>query len=655
MPTFADSSEEELEELVGNLDDRVVKAGSIILKQGEDADELFLVVEGKVEIFMREEAIDLEKELNVLGPGDVFGEVALLTGGVRTASARSVTDVRLLGLRQEDFWNLLQKSRTAAVSLCRLLGRHLESAFQVQPPVQFVQLSDFPGASSFQHLLPQKVSDLLRAISVDRSDNLVKIAMVDPFDPDKRRFLGQVMHPLKLEFAAIGDADFREFAKCQRTGSIEVGDRGDESEIGYTTPSGVEGILEQETEVDAVIDHALRTGFKVGASDIHFEPRRGRFQIRARIDGNLVDVKGDIDADLAAKIISRLKIMADLDVTARRRALDGGFSLRCGTREADARLSTIPSIYGEKAVMRVLDDETTALDLSSIVLLKPAALMISEMFQTPSGLVLVTGPTGGGKTTTLYSGLNQIWERSRVKNIVTIEDPIDRRLDCATQIQVGSDGAEFHSILRSVLRQDPDILLIGEMRDRESALIAHEAALTGHLVLSSVHSHFAVDVIARLKTMDVPPYLIGSALKGIVSQRLVQALCPACSEAVPPGEKAEGVDDLVRRGVVEPSDLPGGKLKRAVGCEHCQMTGLRGRVGLFEVLTIGSDIRQRIETDTPVSEISDSLTGDAFLPMRRYARYLLLSGRVDALSILGAFPSPAASAKPVAGKRRERM
>jgi type II secretory ATPase GspE/PulE/Tfp pilus assembly ATPase PilB-like protein len=649
LPAFASSDDGQIADLVGSLEKREAKAGELIIEQGAEADELFLVVEGKVEVFMREEAIDLEKELHTLSSGDLFGEVALLTGGVRTASARAVTNVKLLALHQKDFWQLLQESRTAAVGLCRLLGRHLESAFRLQPPIPFVKLADFPDAKTHRHLLPEKVSDLTRAIAVDHTEDMVTVAMVDPFNPDTRRFLGQVVHPLRLEFAAISDYDNRGFIRRQGDHPVRDGEEGkDQAEVSYLTPSGVEGELVSGSEVDGIIHGALTTALKAGASDIHFEPRRRRFQIRARIDGNLVELRDDIDSGLAPKLISRLKIMADLDVTARRGALDGGFAIRFGTREADARLSTIPSINGEKAVIRILDDETTAHDLAGIVLCKPAALMISQLFQLPSGLVLVTGPTGSGKTTTLYSGLNQIWETSRVKNIVTIEDPIDRRIDCATQIQVGTDGTEFHTILRSILRQDPDILLIGEMRDKESATIAHEAALTGHLVLSSVHSHFAIDVIARLKTLGVPPYLIASALKGIVSQRLIPALCPACATAIPQGDNVEGLDILVNLGILNASDRVGGKLKRPVGCEHCHMTGLKGRVGLFEVLTIGGEIRHLIETDTAVSKIEESLSDEWFMPMRQYARYLLLAGHVDPSSVLSAFPTPVFANAPLA-------
>ena len=322
------------------------------------------------------------------------------------------------------------------------------------------------------------------------------------------------------------------------------------------------------------------------ASDVHIEPAEKNVRIRFRVDGVLHEPMPPAPKNIQGGLISRLKVMADLNIAEKRVPQDGRIRMKVGGKSLDLRLATLPTVYGEKVVIRILDKSNALLRLEDLGFLEESYKSFAKSFQKPYGAILVTGPTGSGKSTTMYSTLNILNQED--KNIITVEDPVEYRLNGVNQMQVNPKaGLTFASALRSILRADPDIVLIGEIRDKETATIAIEAALTGHLVLSSLHTNDAPSAISRLAEMDVETFLISSAIDCVVAQRLARQLCERCKEAYVP-EQAE----LRAAGYPEWQWPDIGELYRAAGCSACSNTGFRGRLGLYEVMPMSEELER---------------------------------------------------------------
>lgn len=362
-------------------------------------------------------------------------------------------------------------------------------------------------------------------------------------------------------------------------------------------------VAEKAPEMDSVVDRRsaveivssiIENGIASRATDVHLEPREDKkLRVRYRIDGRLRPVL-DVPADLGVSVVSRIKVLGSLDVTERRRPQDGHFSLRFGQGAFDFRISTLPTHLGEKIVIRILDESQVMLELSAMGMLPRQVTQFKKWISRPHGLVLVTGPTGSGKTSTLYAGLNAL--NSEDKNLVTIEDPVEYRLDGINQVQVDPNiDLTFAQGLRSTLRQDPDVIMVGEVRDPETAWIALRAALTGHLVLSTLHTNTAAGAIATLLQMEAEPFMLVSAISGVVSQRLLRRLCEVCKKSfVPKKELREslGLDPKSRK-----------RMFRAIGCAECFNSGYRGRTGVFELLEMSDDLGQGILERRSESEL----------------------------------------------------
>ncbi|OHC67654.1 MAG: secretion system protein E, partial [Rhodocyclales bacterium GWA2_65_20] len=341
---------------------------------------------------------------------------------------------------------------------------------------------------------------------------------------------------------------------------------------------------------NSVIIEAIR----LGASDIHIQPRTKSVVVRYRIDGVLAD-KIHIPHQLHQSLVSRLKIMAELDISERRRPQDGRITVKTPLRIVDLRVSTLPTINGEKIVMRILDRNSAVLDLAALGFAAVDLPKIADMVARPQGIILATGPTGSGKTTTLYSLLQH--DATPEKNYVTIEDPVEYYLDMAGQVLVREKiGLTFPLILRSILRQDPDVVLLGEIRDFETAEVAFHAALTGHQVFSTLHTNSAVATIARLFDLGLKPYVVATALEGIVAQRLVRRVCPACRQEA-------AVDAKLRSRLGTAFASPELRAFKGAGCAKCNGSGYSRRVGLYEVLTPDDELRDRIGSGASVLDI----------------------------------------------------
>ena len=373
-----------------------------------------------------------------------------------------------------------------------------------------------------------------------------------------------------------------------------------------------EDLLESEDDAPIIrlINALLTEAVKENASDIHIEPFENRLVVRFRVDGVLRVVLESRRA-VAPLVVSRIKVMARLDIAEKRLPQDGRISLRIASRPIDVRVSTIPSGHGERVVLRLLDKQAGRLELEHLGMPENTRALVDELIHVPHGIILVTGPTGSGKTTTLYAALARLNDRSR--NIMTVEDPIEYYIDGIGQTQVNTRvDMTFARGLRAILRQDPDVVMVGEIRDLETAEIAVQASLTGHLVLSTLHTNTAVGAITRLRDMGVEPFLLSSSLLGMLAQRLVRILCPECKQSYTADERECKALDL-------PRDKPP-MLYRAAGCDNCNRTGYRGRTGIYEMVVVDEHMRSMIHDGTGEQDLE------------RYARTKTPSIRQDGRS-----------------------
>ena len=376
----------------------------------------------------------------------------------------------------------------------------------------------------------------------------------------------------------------------------------------------------EEAPIVKLLQSVFDDATQVRASDIHIEPQEARLQIRFRIDG-VLHLQTEADPKIAGALAVRLKLMADLDISEKRLPQDGRFAIKVKQQRIDVRISTMPTQYGESVVMRLLNQGGTSLRLDAIGM--PARLVerFRSIVRRPNGLVLVTGPTGSGKTTTLYSALSEL--NSVEKKLITVEDPVEYRLPGINQVQV-NDKIElsFARVLRSALRQDPDIVLVGEMRDQETAQIGLRAAMTGHLVLSTLHTNDAASTPLRLMDMGVPRYMVGSALQAVLAQRLVRVVCESCSA---PCQPSAAEQQWLR---AEPGECgPGTMFFQGTGCSHCNGMGYRGRTGVYELLEMTAAVVAAANQQDPVHFLRAAQAEMAGETLRRHAVQLAVQGR----------------------------
>ena len=415
-----------------------------------------------------------------------------------------------------------------------------------------------------------------------------KVALREGADPraliEVRRVLGRAFDVAVVPVAAFDRLLSDNYAMDgQATAAAAVG-MGDELDLLAEGLPTAEDLLDTADDAPAIrlINGIIADAARNGVSDIHIEPYETGLVVRMRIDGVLRETLR-MPPHVAPVVVSRIKVMARLDIAERRVPQDGRMGLTLGGKLLDVRVSTLPSRAGERVVLRILDKENAGIDLDALGMTPPMYALLREIIAEPNGIVLVTGPTGSGKTTTLYGALRLLNDGSR--NILTVEDPVEYAVEGVGQTQVNSKvGLTFAAGLRAILRQDPDVVMVGEIRDRETAEIAVQASLTGHLVLSTVHTNDAVGAITRMRDMKVEPFLLASTLRAVIAQRLVRRLCTNCRHAVRASETVApllGVD-------------PGATVYEAVGCEQCNRTGFRGRVGVFEAVRVDAVVRRMI-------------------------------------------------------------
>jgi type IV pilus assembly protein PilB len=496
-------------------------------------------------------------------------------------------------ITNEQLERALVEHRSTARSLGRTLidlgyirERDLVMALAEQVGLDYVDLSEYQIDHLAASLLPEQLARRYRALPIGERDGKLLVAMSDPANvfalDDIRSITNRDVQPIVATASDVeraiakfgGMGDQVEALASEASSKVEAEDGPDDVEAAVEDAPIVK--LVQAIMTQAVADRA---------SDVHIEPHERDVRVRFRVDGVLHEVMHS-PKNIQNGLISRLKIMADLNIAERRVPQDGRMSIKVGMKVLDIRLATLPTVFGEKVVLRILDKSHGLLQLSDLGFQEEAFKRYQQAFRKPYGTILATGPTGSGKSTTLYATLNILNDIDR--NIITVEDPVEYRLAGVNQMQVNPKaGLTFASALRSILRADPDIVLIGEIRDRETAMIAVEAALTGHLVLSTLHTNDAPAAITRLTEMEVETFLVASALDCVVAQRLARVLCERCKEAFAPEPR-----ELLESGLPEWRVQEVKELFRPVGCSACANTGYRGRMGLYEVMPVSEEIER---------------------------------------------------------------
>jgi type IV pilus assembly protein PilB len=518
------------------------------------------------------EAIVRSQRTSKLRLGDILKEMGLVTDEqVESAIGRQKETRKRLGQL------LLEDGVVTQLDLTKALAKKFG--------VSFLDLTAtrFDGAATAY--IDEKLARRYGAVPVRfLDDNTLLVAMIDPQNLPAQEDLAIITgFPIQPAIASEEDV-FGAIARLYRE-KAEVGENADEIGRDEESVADIRDATE-EAPIVKLVNSVIAQSVDDAASDIHFEPQAKELMVRFRIDGVLHEIMS-IPRRMQSGVISRLKIMAELDIAERRVPQDGRIGLMVGGKPIDMRVATLPTVYGEKIVMRLLDKSNVMLDLEDLGFAEKALKRFQKSFMKPYGAILVTGPTGSGKSTTLYAALNILNDPE--KNIITVEDPVEYRLTGINQVQVNTRaGMTFAAALRSILRCDPDIVMVGEIRDRETALIAIESALTGHLVLSTLHTNDAPGALSRLTEMGIEPFLTSSAVDAVLAQRLARRLCSQCKEPY------TATREMLRKNDFPPElcDRDDVVLYRAKGCSRCNNTGYKGRLGLYEVMIVSEAIRR---------------------------------------------------------------
>ncbi|EKO3687964.1 TPA: GspE/PulE family protein [Vibrio metschnikovii] len=474
-------------------------------------------------------------------------------------------------------------------------------------------------------ILPEVHARRLRALVMSKQGNLLRVVMSDPADLFAQESLLNQLSDYQFEFAIAPEKQLVEAFDRYYRRTKEIASFAERLQAEHQENDAFDyAISGEETEdvtVVKLINSLFEDAIQVGASDIHIEPDANILRIRQRIDGVLHETLLN-EVNIASALVLRLKLMANLDISEKRLPQDGRFNIRAKGQSVDIRLSTMPVQYGESVVMRLLNQTSGVRKLEESGLPEDLLLRLRKQLKRSYGMILVTGPTGSGKTTTLYGALSELNEAG--KKILTAEDPVEYRIPRLNQVQVNPKiGLDFSTLLRTFLRQDPDIILVGEMRDQETVEIGLRASLTGHLVLSTLHTNDAIDSALRLIDMGAPGYLVASAVRAVVAQRLIRKVCPDC-------KTEETLDDARQQWLnVRFPNQVSATFMRGRGCQSCNLTGYRGRIGVFEMLELEAHMMDALRSNDAVGFAEAARASAGYKPLLASAMDLALQGIVS--------------------------
>jgi type IV pilus assembly protein PilB len=533
--------------------------------------------------FLREEQLELLLEEQAQRPGEMFGQIAMS-----------------MGFLNDD---------------------QLAQGLAEQMGMQVVSLSDVVIPPEVLTHITEPMAQLYRIIPLSFAENTLTIAMCDPqklsIIDELRSFLGFDIKAMVATEKELLKALDRYYSAGGESVETLIADMEQDNELAAAVQAMEKSTTLDLTSVEALADSApvrkllnmvLLLSIREHASDLHFEPFENEFKIRIRSDGVLYEMVPP-PRHLAFAITTRVKVMADLDIAERRLPQDGRIRLTVGGHPVDLRVSVLPTMFGESVVMRILDRSVVMLDLEAVGMPDGILTSFREVIRKPNGIVLVTGPTGSGKTTTLYGALNEL--NIIDDKLITTEDPVEYDIDGIVQMPIdASIGNTFAQCLRSILRQDPDKILVGEIRDLETAEIAVQASLTGHMVFSTLHTNDAPATVTRLRDMGVPPFLLTATLEAVLAQRLVRKICKECREPTSPSTETLAQLDLT------PDDVADQKFFRGRGCAACNNTGFKGRTGLFEYMPMNDQLRDLINHGASTQQIRDLAMQTGMVPLR---------------------------------------
>jgi type IV pilus assembly protein PilB len=548
--------------------------------------------------------------------GDILLDEGLVTEGQLMAA------IDEQALRGESLGRVL-------VEIGMLSEAELVRALAAQVGMDFIELGEYPVDRNAVALVPGTLCRRYTVLPIALIEGSLLLAMADPGNvvaiDDVRNLAGL---PVRTVVATHDDLSVAIDRFCRSDG--EIGDLASafedaEADVSDTDLSRM--VVEDDAPIVRFVNLLVTQAIQDRASDIHIEPGEHDMRVRYRIDGVLHEMQRS-PKQIQGGVISRLKIMSDIDIAERRKPQDGRMSVNHEGRKIDLRVATLPTVWGEKVVMRILDNSTASLDLRDLSFLEENFHTYRESYTKPYGMILVTGPTGSGKSTTLYATLNAV-SKPEI-NVITVEDPVEYRLAGINQVQVNPKaGLTFAGALRSILRSDPDVVLLGEIRDHETAQIAIEAALTGHLVLSTLHTNDAPSAVTRLVEMGIEPFLVGSALDCVVAQRLARRLCIKCKEPYQPSE----VEMIGARFPWSPGeDIP--TIYRPAGCSACSKTGYKGRMAIHEVMRVTEDIERHAVAHSSSSDIARTAREQGMITLRDDGWTKVLTGDTSVEEIL---------------------
>ena len=641
----------DLEKLSTKLRERVYPPNTAIVREGASGDAMFIIKNGQVEVKKREQDLGVDLTIATLGMGACFGEMALLTGKPRSATVIAIAATELFVLEKKDFDALLLEHPSISISINKIVAERIEE-MNTQKTMGVVSMQTLRLDPDFITVIPEPIAVKYKMLATSYGNGSLTLAMVNPqdilaLDEARKLIKAKFTKSVAIDQVIVTDDDFKQFMEgeyksitkpfVEEKPEVNLDDFLDsmdhiqsdimkdvEFDDGQEDDSGITD-LAREAEGAPIIrltNNIIAMALKKGASDIHIEPMERGLRVRYRIDGILRE-EMMLPKKVQLPLISRVKIISKLDITERRLPQDGRITIKLGSKSVDFRVSTVPTKFGEKICTRILDKTNTTMGLDKLISHVPVLDLVRDMIKKPYGIIYVTGPTGSGKSTTLYSSLAEINDIG--VNISTVEDPVEYDLEGVNQVQVNSDiGLDFARVLRAFLRQDPDIILVGETRDTETAKIAVEAALTGHLVFTTLHANDAPSTFMRLTEMGIEPFLISTSVIGIVAQRLVRRICGKCKESYTP-------DPMILKylGLGEDTILHKGK-----GCDVCSGTGYKGRVGVYEVLMINEELRHLIAEGADTLAIRDAAIRSGMKALKENCLILLTEGHTTVDEVL---------------------
>lgn len=550
-----------------------------------------------------------------------------------------ITDEQLELLLEEQSQHPGQKLGRIAEDMGLITDDQLIQALGEQFGLQTIDIEGFTPPDDAREPITDPMAQLYRVIPLQLNEGILTLATCDPqnlsMEDELRRFIGfdiRLLVATENQILKAIDKFFNEDTESIESIIRELQDDDELAQaaarLGGDGPINLGDVTElvESAPVRKLLNMVLLLAIKDHASDIHFEPFEDEFRIRIKADGVLYEMVPP-PRHLAFAITTRVKVMANLDIAERRLPQDGRIELTVGGHPIDLRVSVLPTMFGESVVMRVLDRSVVSLDLNNVGMNEFTINEFREVMTKPNGIILVTGPTGSGKTTTLYSALSEL--NSIEDKLITTEDPVEYDIDGIIQIPIDADiQVTFASCLRAILRQDPDKILVGEIRDIETAEIAVQASLTGHTVFSTLHTNDAPSTVTRLRDMGIPPFLITATVEAILAQRLVRRICMECRQEVEP------TDEMLTELKLEPSEVEGKTFYRGQGCNSCNNTGYKGRVGLFELMIIDDELRDLIMDNATTDALRNAAERKGMVLLRDAGLLFMFEGLTTAEEVI---------------------